>query len=69
MMASTVRFILYTSDPTAQSRIDTHPALGGCFGKGCKVDRGYDFVGDERDPTPDNDPMPCPTGIDTGRAC
>ncbi|KAF9882212.1 subtilisin-like protease [Colletotrichum karsti] len=24
-----------------------HPALGGCFGKGCKVEFGYDFVGDE----------------------
>ncbi|KAL0942353.1 subtilisin-like protease [Colletotrichum truncatum] len=24
-----------------------HPALGGCFGKGCKVEFGYDFVGDD----------------------
>ena len=24
----------------------THPALGGCFGAGCKVVNGYDFVGD-----------------------
>ncbi|KAL0941726.1 serine endopeptidase (subtilase) [Colletotrichum truncatum] len=24
----------------------THPALGGCFGEGCKVAGGYDFVGD-----------------------
>ncbi|KAH7310745.1 peptidase [Stachybotrys elegans] len=24
-----------------------HPALGGCFGQGCKVEYGYDFVGDE----------------------
>lgn len=23
----------------------THPALGGCFGKGCKVAYGYDLVG------------------------
>ncbi|KAK1993346.1 subtilase [Colletotrichum falcatum] len=25
----------------------THPALGGCFGEGCKVASGYDFVGDD----------------------
>ncbi|KAK9695998.1 hypothetical protein K7432_012699 [Basidiobolus ranarum] len=24
----------------------THPALGGCFGKNCRVQYGYDFVGD-----------------------
>ncbi|KAI9595022.1 peptidase S8/S53 domain-containing protein [Syncephalis fuscata] len=24
----------------------THPALGGCFGPGCRVAYGYDFVGD-----------------------
>ncbi|KAI9170583.1 peptidase [Paramyrothecium foliicola] len=24
-----------------------HPALGGCFGKGCKVEFGYDLVGDD----------------------
>jgi subtilisin family serine protease len=24
-----------------------NPALGGCFGKGCKVEFGYDYVGDE----------------------
>lgn len=24
-----------------------HPALGGCFGEGCKVAFGYDFVGDD----------------------
>lgn len=24
-----------------------HPALGGCFGSGCKVAYGYDFVGDD----------------------
>ncbi|KAG0167333.1 hypothetical protein DFQ28_006295 [Apophysomyces sp. BC1034] len=37
-----------------------HPALGGCFGPGCRVAYGYDFVGDnyngENDPIPDNDP-------------
>ncbi|KAI8088927.1 peptidase S8/S53 domain-containing protein [Halteromyces radiatus] len=38
----------------------THPALGGCFGPGCRVAFGYDFVGDEyngeNDATPDPDP-------------
>jgi subtilisin family serine protease len=24
----------------------THPALGGCFGAGCRVVAGYDFIGD-----------------------
>ncbi|ORZ21905.1 peptidase S8/S53 domain-containing protein, partial [Lobosporangium transversale] len=45
----------------------THPALGGCFGPGCKVAYGHDFVGDDYDsgnpekdiPKPDNDPMDC----------
>ncbi|KAG9063681.1 hypothetical protein KI688_003792 [Linnemannia hyalina] len=44
-----------------------HPALGGCFGPGCKVAYGYDFVGDDYDngdsekdtPKPDKDPMDC----------
>ncbi|KAG0086258.1 hypothetical protein BGZ92_008284 [Podila epicladia] len=44
-----------------------HPALGGCFGPGCKVAFGYDFVGDDYDngdtekdtPKPDGDPMDC----------
>ncbi|KAG0366756.1 hypothetical protein BGZ54_004918 [Gamsiella multidivaricata] len=44
-----------------------HPALGGCFGPGCKVAYGYDFVGDDYDnanpekdtPKPDPDPMDC----------
>ncbi|KAF8940137.1 peptidase S8/S53 domain-containing protein [Dissophora ornata] len=27
----------------------THPALGGCFGKGCRVRYGWDFVGDDYD--------------------
>jgi subtilisin family serine protease len=41
----------------------SHPDLGGCFGEGCRVARGHDFVGDlyygEDDdiPMPDNDPM------------
>ncbi|KAF9982049.1 hypothetical protein BGZ75_006585 [Mortierella antarctica] len=44
-----------------------HPALGGCFGPGCKVAFGHDFVGDTYDngvpekdvPKPDKDPMDC----------
>lgn len=40
----------------------THPALGGCFGEGCLVSKGYDFVGDNfrlgiNEPEPDGDPM------------
>src|SRR4051812_44461773 len=27
-----------------------HPDLGGCFGPGCRVTNGYDFVGDTYDP-------------------
>ncbi|KAF9429725.1 hypothetical protein BGZ94_009695 [Podila epigama] len=33
----------------------THPALGGCFGPGCKVAFGTDFVGDDGR-SPDDDP-------------
>ncbi|KAG0232810.1 hypothetical protein BGW42_007893 [Actinomortierella wolfii] len=40
-----------------------HPALGGCFGKGCRVRYGWDFVGDDYQagstPKPDGDPMDC----------
>ncbi|KAM4057334.1 subtilase family protein [Hirsutella rhossiliensis] len=40
-----------------------HPALGGCFGKGCLVSFGTDLVGDNYNgsntPVPDNDPMDC----------
>ncbi|KAI9166301.1 Minor extracellular protease vpr [Paramyrothecium foliicola] len=41
-----------------------HPDLGGCFGPGCLVEYGYDFVGDDYDPgwvppMPDNDPDDC----------
>ncbi|WVF71604.1 hypothetical protein IAT40_006412 [Kwoniella sp. CBS 6097] len=39
----------------------TRTPLGGCFGNGCKVAGGYDFVGDDydgsNDPVPDNDPL------------
>ncbi|KAI9346747.1 peptidase S8/S53 domain-containing protein [Zopfochytrium polystomum] len=38
-----------------------HPALGGCFGPGCRVAFGWDFVGDDYDTTqelkPDGDPL------------
>lgn len=37
----------------------THPALGGCFGPGCLVEHGWDFVGDAPhggEPQPDGDP-------------
>ncbi|KAI9595652.1 peptidase S8/S53 domain-containing protein [Syncephalis fuscata] len=38
-----------------------HPDLGGCFGAGCKIAYGYDFVGDNytglNQPQPDADPM------------
>ncbi|KAF9363193.1 hypothetical protein BGX34_004657 [Mortierella sp. NVP85] len=40
-----------------------HPALGGCFGEGCKIAFGYDFVGDAFDgkntPMPSDTPMDC----------
>src|SRR4029077_3909241 len=32
----------------------THPALGGCFGPGCKVIGGYDFVNKDNDPMDDH---------------
>jgi len=32
----------------------THPDLGGCFGAGCKVMAGYDFVNGDGDPWDDN---------------
>jgi subtilisin family serine protease len=31
----------------------THSSLGGCFGPGCKVIGGYDFVNDDADPMED----------------
>lgn len=41
-----------------------HPDLGGCFGPGCRVVGGYDFVGDDftgedTPPVPDADPDDC----------
>lgn len=40
-----------------------HPDLGGCFGPGCRVVTGYDFVGDAFNANPsseDYDPNPVP---------
>ncbi|KAJ3548242.1 hypothetical protein NM208_g1113 [Fusarium decemcellulare] len=41
----------------------THPALGGGFGRGYRVESGYDFVGDDYvvggEYVPDDDPMDC----------
>ncbi|WP_100445178.1 S8 family serine peptidase [Glycomyces xiaoerkulensis] len=43
----------------------THPDLGGCFGPGCRVSTGTDFVGEEfadpdtDEPEPDDDPADC----------
>src|SRR3954454_12296608 len=31
-----------------------HPDLGGCFGPGCRVTTGYDFVGDNFEPDESN---------------
>jgi hypothetical protein len=31
-----------------------HPALGGCFGRGCKVAGGWDFVNNDPDPLDDH---------------
>ena len=40
-----------------------HPDLGGCFGPGCRVEVGWDFVGNAFDgantPVPGNDPDDC----------
>ncbi|HEY6507607.1 MAG TPA: S8 family serine peptidase [Vicinamibacterales bacterium] len=40
-----------------------HPDLGGCFGRGCRVSKGFDLVGDafNADPTsPTYNPVPVP---------
>ncbi|KAI9270540.1 peptidase S8/S53 domain-containing protein [Phascolomyces articulosus] len=41
----------------------THPALGGCFGSGCRVAYGMDFVGNDyngdSEPNPSSDPRDC----------
>ncbi len=40
-----------------------HPDLGGCFGPGCRVNKGFDLVGDAYNPdltSPAYDPTPVP---------
>jgi len=61
----------YTGEGIKVAVMDTgidynHPALGGCFGPGCRVAKGFDFVGDAYDAgaatpviTPDPDPDDC----------
>jgi len=49
----------YTGKDTTIAIIDTgidytHPDLGGCFGSGCKVVGGYDFVNGDNDPMDDH---------------
>jgi subtilisin family serine protease len=58
----------YTGEGIKVAVMDTgidydHPDLGGCFGEGCRVFTGWDFVGDDFDwykvPEPDPDPDDC----------
>ncbi|KAK2590907.1 hypothetical protein QQS21_011405 [Conoideocrella luteorostrata] len=58
----------YTGKGIHVAVIDTgidykHPSLGGCYGQGCLIVKGHDFVGDKYDgtntPVPDEDPMDC----------
>ena len=65
----------YTGEGIKVAVMDTgidydHPDLGGCFGSGCRVAFGFDFVGDDFNadpndpgfnpiPTPDDDPDDC----------
>lgn len=57
----------------------TLPELGGCFGPGCKVAKGWDFVGNDFDSNPadstynpvrqpDGDPAPCDPNVADARA-
>lgn len=58
--ADYVRDVLgYTGSGVTVAVIDTgidytHPDLGGCFGAGCRVKGGYDFVNVDSDPVDDN---------------
>lgn len=43
-----------------------HPDLGGCFGPGCRIEIGWDFVGDDYNNTsssPNYNPVPSPDPI------
>lgn len=42
-----------------------HPSLGGCFGTGCKIAFGYDFVGDTYDPDAKIRPVESPDPLTT----
>ncbi len=49
----------YTGENVTIAIIDTgidytHYDLGGCFGNGCKVAGGYDFVNHDNDPMDDH---------------
>jgi cysteine-rich repeat protein len=44
----------------------THPDLGGCFGPGCKVIGGYDFVNNDGDPADDHGHGTHVAGISAG---
>jgi len=58
----------YTGEGVRVAIMDTgvdynHPDLGGCFGAGCRVATGYDFVGDAYNSDPTSaayDPVPHP---------
>jgi hypothetical protein len=61
-------YFIHLFDFFSRKGVDyTHPALGGCFGKGCKVAYGYDLVGNDFDGSlnsikPSHDPIDnCPT--------
>ena len=58
----------YTGNGIKVAVMDTgvdydHPDLGGCFGPGCRVSKGWDFVGDAYnadDTSPSYNPIPSP---------
>lgn len=55
----------YTGKGARIAIIDTgvdykHPALGGCFGKGCLISGGYDLAGHKYDGTSPPEPAPYP---------
>lgn len=58
----------YTGNGITVAVIDSgvdyqHPDLGGCFGPGCRIERGFDFVGNAYQPNPSAagySPIPVP---------